>query len=46
MLEKLGKQQMPIKQVIEEVLDSLLATDTTAGIGCDNMSAILIIFKK
>jgi hypothetical protein len=33
---------------VEEMLDSILAADvaTTGGIGCDNMSCIVIEFKK
>jgi len=31
-----------ITEVAEEILDRGLATDTSQGIGCDNMSAIVI----
>jgi hypothetical protein len=31
---------------VENTLDYLLAADTTSGIGCDNMTAILIVFDK
>jgi len=30
---------------MEDLLDNLLAKETTSGIGCDNMSAILIRLK-
>ena len=33
------------KQVVQDLLERLIATDTMSGIGCDNMSAILIVFK-
>eukprot|EP00340_Litonotus_pictus_P005593 CAMPEP_0170515582 /NCGR_PEP_ID=MMETSP0209-20121228/1993_1 /TAXON_ID=665100 ORGANISM="Litonotus pictus, Strain P1" /NCGR_SAMPLE_ID=MMETSP0209 /ASSEMBLY_ACC=CAM_ASM_000301 /LENGTH=289 /DNA_ID=CAMNT_0010800137 /DNA_START=161 /DNA_END=1031 /DNA_ORIENTATION=+ len=38
---KLGK-------ILEEMLDQILAPDiyTETGVGCDNMSSILIVFKK
>ena len=32
--------------IVEELLDRLIAKETIEGIGCDNMSAILIQFKK
>jgi len=34
-----------LKKTVEELLDKLLAPDTTTGIGCDNMTSILISFK-
>ena len=40
---KLGKTPAV---VIEEMLDRWLAKDTTDGIGCDNMSIILVEFNK
>lgn len=33
------------KKVVEDLLDLLVATETTSGIGCDNMTAILIIIR-
>lgn len=30
--------------VLQKLLDNLLATETTTGLGCDNMTAILITF--
>jgi len=32
--------------VIQELLDFLLAKDTSEEVGCDNMTAILIEFNK
>lgn len=34
-----------ISTVLGELLDKCLAPDTTQGVGCDNMSAVLIKFK-
>lgn len=34
-----------LKKVTEGLLDHLLARDTTEGLGCDNMSAILLMLK-
>jgi serine/threonine protein phosphatase PrpC len=31
--------------VVEDLLERLLASDTNSGIGCDNMTAILIAIK-
>jgi len=38
---KLGK-------ILEEMLDQILAPDiyTETGVGCDNMSSVLVVFKK
>lgn len=33
------------KKLMEDLLDYLLAKDTREGLGCDNMSAILITLK-
>ena len=33
------------KKIMEDILQMLLAKDTRAGIGCDNMSAIFIKLK-
>jgi serine/threonine protein phosphatase PrpC len=35
----------PLNVVIENLLDFLLAKDTREGIGCDNMSAIIVMLK-
>jgi serine/threonine protein phosphatase PrpC len=34
-----------LSSVVEELLDKLIAKETMEGVGCDNMSAILIQFK-
>jgi len=34
-----------LKTVIEKLLDELLAKDTREGIGCDNMTAIILLLK-
>lgn len=34
------------RQIVEEVLDQILAQDVSNGVGCDNMTCILIHFKK
>ena len=33
------------RKIIEDLLDLLLAKDTREGIGCDNMTAIIISLK-
>lgn len=35
-----------LERAIEDLLDKLIAPDTTQGTGCDNMTAILIVLKK
>jgi serine/threonine protein phosphatase PrpC len=37
------RETKDIKKVVEDMLDQILAPDTNSGIGCDNMTAILII---
>lgn len=43
------KSQLKIKKdlrkIMEDLLNMLLAKDTREGIGCDNMSSILITLK-
>lgn len=34
-----------MRDAVEGLLDELLAVDTTSGMGCDNMTAILITLK-
>lgn len=34
-----------LKSIVEDLLDHLLAKDTSTGLGCDNMSVILIKLK-
>ena len=38
-------KQVPIIPICHELLDKLLATNTTEGTGCDNMSLIILEFK-
>ena len=35
-----------LSSICEELLDKLVAKDTTEGTGCDNMSLILIQFRE
>ena len=35
-----------VSKVCEDLLDKCLAPDTTQGVGCDNMSAIILKFKN
>lgn len=46
MKKKKGKDSLA--HLVEEMLDSIVATDVaeSGGIGCDNMSCIIIEFKK
>jgi len=42
--EKLQEGKSPSKAV-EELLDNILAPDTSTGVGCDNMTCILVTLK-
>lgn len=42
--EKIGKRK-DNNTIMKELLDELLAKDTMSGLGCDNMTSILIRFK-
>lgn len=33
-------------KVVEDLMETLIAGDTSSGIGCDNMTAILISFQQ
>jgi serine/threonine protein phosphatase PrpC len=35
-----------VSAVMEEILDRGLSPDTTQGIGCDNMSGVIVQFRK
>ena len=35
-----------LEKVAEDFLDAIIAPDTSNGTGCDNMSTIIIVFKK
>ncbi len=39
---KLNKE---IRKITEDLLDHLLARDTSEGLGCDNMTVILVLLK-
>ncbi|CDW71278.1 protein phosphatase 2c [Stylonychia lemnae] len=43
MLKKGGKSE---KQIVEQVLEEIIAPDSSNGVGCDNMTCILIRFNK
>lgn len=49
-VEKFGKmlekKNMSEREIVESVLDEICAPDTMNGVGCDNMTCILINFKK
>jgi len=34
-----------LSKVVEELLDNILASDTSTGIGCDNMTCIIVTLK-
>lgn len=36
---------MKMTEIVENLLDCLIASDTTNGVGCDNMTTILVKFK-
>ena len=42
------KPDIKISKIVEEMLDSILAVDlyNETGVGCDNMTCIVIVFKK
>ena len=46
---KIGKEKMnnnmSIEKVVEDLLDQLIAKETQDGLGCDNMSCIIVRFK-
>ena len=37
-----------VSKIVEEMLDSIVAKDlyNEAGVGCDNMTCVVIVFKK
>lgn len=39
------KNDSKFKETLEELLDTLIAKETKEGVGCDNMTAILIAFN-
>ena len=42
------KKDIEISKIIEEMMDSIVATDlyNETGVGCDNMTCVVIVFKK
>ena len=42
------KQNKPLNEIISEMLDTILATNVTesAGIGCDNMTCMVVQLKQ
>ena len=42
------KPNLKISSIVEEMLDSIIAKDlyNESGVGCDNMTCIIIVFKK
>jgi serine/threonine protein phosphatase PrpC len=46
--QKKKKLKDSMSALVEDLLDSICATDvaTSGGIGCDNMTCIVIEFKK
>ena len=45
-MDRYRKDKKEHLKLVEELLEELLAKDTKEGIGCDNMTAILIYFQK
>lgn len=43
---RLQKPESSLSGICEELLDKLIAKDTSEGTGCDNMSLILVQFKE
>lgn len=43
-----GSKKPDLKKIISELLESIISPDytKTAGLGCDNMTCIIINFKK
>lgn len=45
-IEEMNANQTPLKNVVEHMLDKMIAPDTSDGIGCDNLSLTIIKIKK
>lgn len=45
-VDRYRKDNKDQKKLVEDLLDELLAKDTKEGIGCDNMTGIVIYFLK
>lgn len=39
------KTGVPLKKILEDLLDEILAPDTATGVGCDNMTSMIVTFK-
>ncbi|KAL4487610.1 hypothetical protein ABPG72_017399 [Tetrahymena utriculariae] len=37
---------IPLTKIVEDLLDQIIAKDSTQGLGCDNMSVILVKIKR
>lgn len=44
MVGKFLKEGKSLKDTVEDLLDKLCAKDTSNGVGCDNMTAIIVKF--
>jgi len=40
------QEKVSQKLILEDLLDNILAADTSSGFGCDNMTSILVCFKE
>ena len=45
-IEELFNKETPIKDIVEQMLDNMVAPDTSDGIGCDNLSLTIVRIKK
>lgn len=44
--QQISKYPKDSRKIMEDLLDNLLAKETSQGIGCDNMTGILVKFTK
>lgn len=44
--KNLNDPEVPMTKLAENLLDKMIATDTSEGVGCDNMSVTIIQIKK
>ena len=45
-IEDMNNSSTPLRTVVEQMLDKMIAPDTSDGIGCDNLSLTIIKIKK
>lgn len=45
-IEDMLQKDTPIKDVVENMLDKMVAPDTSDGIGCDNLSLTIVRIKQ